>query len=195
MIKLLSAAGDSAHPARDKAIIAVMMGMGLRRLEVANLNVEDVVIEADHSGYAHIHGKRTKANKTGERDAAFDAATGRILVAYLDQSDVQSGPLFRNPQGERLSTQGVYRATKSLIRAAGIESEVQACHDLRRAFATYSARHRRGTDNADRRRRQLGHSKFSQTAEYELLDVEDLRVDFISPLGVMSEGVLGIDPY
>jgi integrase/recombinase XerD len=193
LCKLLAAAGNSAHPSRDKAMIAMMMGMGLRRGEVVNLNVEDVVIEADYSGYAHVQGKRTKANATGERDAAFDAPTGRVIAAHLDLSGLSSGPLFRNPQDNRLSSQGVYRSTKALIEAAGLEMEVQACHDLRRAFTTYAARHRKGTDAADRLRRQLGHASYSQTADYALLDVEDLRVDFISPLGVMSDGVLGLN--
>jgi site-specific recombinase XerD len=192
LIKLLSAAGNSTHAARDRCMLAMMMGMGLRRIEVVNLNVEDVVIEADSSGYAHVTGKRTKANKTGERDAAFDAATGKVIAAYLDASDATSGPLFRNAQGHRLSAMGVYRSTKALIEEAGLEDEVQACHDLRRAFTTYAARHRKGTDAADRLRRQLGHASYSQTAEYALLDVEDLRVDFISPLAVMSDGVLGL---
>ena len=195
LIKLLTVAAVSSQAIRDKAILAVMMGMGLRRIEVYHLNVEDVTIEADYSGYARVVGKRTIANATGERYAAFDAATGKLLAAHLDACGHSSGPLFRNPQEERLSTQGIYRVTKAMIEAAGVEKEVQACHDLRRAFATYSARHRKGTDNADRRRRQLGHAKFSQTAEYELLDVEDLREDFISPLGAMNEGILGIDPY
>lgn len=195
LVKLLTVAGDSAHASRDKAMLAIMMGMGLRRIEVYHLNIEDVTIEADYSGYAHVHGKRTIANTSGERDAAFDSATGRIIAAHLDKEGYLRGPLFRNPQGHRLSVQGIYRSTKALIEMAGLADEVQACHDLRRAFTTYTARQRKGTDAADRLRRQLGHASYSQTAEYALLDVEDLRIDFISPLGVMSDGVLGIEDY
>lgn len=195
LARLMEEAGNSQFPLRDKAMLAMMMGMGLRRIEIVNLNVEDVIIEADLSGYAHVTGKRTPANPDGQRDAVFDTFTGRLITAHLDHMTESHGPLFLTSIGTRMNTQAVYRATKRLIEAAKLDGQITACHDLRRAFATFSARHRRGTDNADRRRRQLGHAKFSQTAEYELLDVEDLRVDFVSPLSWMSDGVLGIEDY
>jgi integrase/recombinase XerD len=190
LVRLLEEAGDSATGSRDRAMIAMLMGMGLRRGEIVNLNVEDVVVEADRSGYAHIHGKRTKANALGERDAAFDAATGRILVAYLDATNYRHGPLFRGPSNKRLSAQGVYRRVKTIIERAGLEDQIIACHDLRRAFTTYYARNRRGSDSADRLRRQLGHASYSQTADYALLDVDDIRKDLISPVSLASDGLI-----
>lgn len=190
LMRLLGEAGNSPQAPRDRAIVAMMMGMGLRRIEIVNLNVEDVVIEGDLSGYAHVVGKSTRANDSGKREAAFDAATGRIISAHLDAVDYAKGALFRTTLGTRMNGQAVYRATKRLIEAAGLQEEIQACHDLRRAFTTFVARNRRGTDGADRLRRQLGHASYSQTAEYALLDVEDLRVDFISPLRVMPKSIL-----
>lgn len=191
LMRLLSAAGHSPQAPRDRAMLAMMMGMGLRRIEIVNLNVEDVVIEADLSGYAHVIGKSTRANNSGERDAAFDEATGRIIAAHLDAAAYTKGPLFRTTKDTRMNAQAVYRATKRLIEAAGLEEELQACHDLRRAFATFVSRNRRGTDGADRLRRQLGHTSYSQTADYALLDVDDLRVDFISPVRFMPKSILG----
>lgn len=190
LMQLLSAAGNSANASRDRAMLAMMMGMGLRRVEIVNLNVEDVTIEADGSGYAKVIGKSTKANESGERDAAFDAATGQLIRVHMDSVEYERGALFRTSKGTRMNGQAVYRATKKLIEAAGLEEEIQACHDLRRAFATFVQRNRKGTDGADRLRRQLGHKSFTQTAEYALLDVEDLRVDFISPLRFMPPSVL-----
>ena len=190
LVRLLEEAGDSATGSRDRAIIAMLMGMGLRRGEVVNLNVEDVVVEADRSGYAHVHGKRTKANASGERDAAFDAATGRIVVAYLDGANYRHGPLFRGPSNKRLSAQGVYRRVKTIIERAGLSNQIIACHDLRRAFTTYYARNRRGSDAADRLRRQLGHASYSQTADYALLDVDDIRKDLISPVSLASDSLV-----
>ena len=187
LMRLLTEAGNSRKGMRDRAMIAMFIGMGLRRGEICNLNVEDVIIEADLSGYADVTGKRTKANPSGKRDAAFDAATGRIVVAYLDSTVYTHGPLFRNPMDERLTTQGVYDRVKDIIKRSGLEDQVQACHDLRRAFATHTARRQRGPDAADRLRRQLGHAKYDQTAEYTLLDVDDIRVDFVSPVAMMPE--------
>jgi integrase/recombinase XerD len=190
LVRLLEEAGDSATGSRDRAMIAMLMGMGLRRGEIVNLNVEDVVIEADSSGYAHVHGKRTKANADGSRDAAFDAATGRILVAYLDATSYRHGPLFRGPSNRRLSAQGVYRRVKTIIERAGLSDQIIACHDLRRAFTTYYARNRRGSDSADRLRRQLGHASYSQTADYALLDVDDIRKDLISPVSLAGDALI-----
>ncbi len=190
LVRLLEEAGDSATGSRDRAMIAMLMGMGLRRGEIVNLNVEDVVIEADSSGYAHVHGKRTKANADGSRDAAFDAATGRILVSYLDATNFRHGPLFRGPSNRRLSAQGVYRRVKTIIERAGLSDQIIACHDLRRAFTTYYARNRRGSDSADRLRRQLGHASYSQTADYALLDVDDIRKDLISPVSLAGDSLI-----
>ena len=65
-----------------------------------------------------------------------------------------------------------------------------ACHDLRRAFTTYYARNRRGSDSADRLRRQLGHASYNQTADYALLDVDDIRKDLISPVSLASDALI-----
>lgn len=190
LTRLLLEAGYSPLATRDRAMIALFIGMGLRRGEVVNLNIEDVVIEADMSGYARVVGKKTRANPTGRRDAAFDSATGKILAAHLDAMPARFGALFRGMSNKRLSAQGVYRRVKLLIERAGLEDQIQACHDLRRAFATYYARTRRGSDSADRLRRQLGHASYSQTTEYQLLDVDDIRRDLVSPVAFVIDEVL-----
>lgn len=189
LLRLLEAAGAGPHPGRDRAILGMLIGMGLRRAEVAGLNVEDVVIEADQSGYVTVLGKRTRANPTGRRAAAFDAATGHLLVAYLDASQVTAGPLFCSRRGVRLTSQGLYKAVKRAIRAAGLEGQIVGPHDLRRAFATFYARERPGTTSADLLRRQLGHASYSQTSQYSLLEVDDIRADLVSPLADLGPGV------
>ena len=186
LLRLLEAAGAGPHPGRDRAILAMLIGMGLRRAEVAGLNVEDVVVEADLSGYVTVVGKRTRANPTGTRAAAFDSATGRLVVAHLDASGLTTGPLFCSRRGVRLSNQGLYKAVKRAIQAAGLASQIVGPHDLRRAFATHYARERKGAGSADLLRRQLGHAHYSQTSQYSLLEVDDIREDLVSPLARMG---------
>jgi integrase/recombinase XerD len=186
--RLLEVAGQGLDPLRDRAIIAMLMGMGLRRLELSNLNIEELVIEADYSGYAlGVVGKRTKANPTGEREAAFDSATGKIIVAYLDSCGRSNGPLFVGKRGNRLSGSGIYRMVKLVIAKAELESQIVGPHDLRRAFATYYRRSRKDKISADLLRRQLGHASYSQTDEYTLLEIDDIRVDLVSPLSLLDE--------
>lgn len=183
--KLLEIAGQGREPLRDRAIVAMLMGMGLRRAELSRLDIEEVVIEANFSGYAPVVGKRTKANPSGEREAAFDSATGKIIVAYLDAEGRSSGPLFASQRGIRLTGQGIYLMLKKIIAKANLQNEIIGPHDLRRAFATYYRRARGDKQSADLLRRQLGHAGYSQTDEYTLLDVNDIRIDMVSPVALI----------
>lgn len=184
---LLNDASNSYIAGRDRAILTVFIGMGLRRGEVANLDVEDLVFMADHSGYAAIHGKRTRAKGDGFREAAFDKATGEILIIYLDSMGYQRGPLFRGRTNERLTAQGVYKVVKRLVKHANLEEYIQGCHDLRRAFATHVARNRKGKESTKLLKEQMGHTSYAHTADkYILTDVEDIRVDLVSPIAMMG---------
>lgn len=186
--RLMDAAARSHFAARDRAILAMLMGAGLRRAEAARLDVGDVVLDADGSGTAHVVGKRTKARADGERDVAIDTASGVIVRLYMDASGLVDGPLFRGRGGKRLTAMGIYKIVKRLIADAGLEDRIQACHDLRRAFTTWYLRMNRngGTFNARLLQEQLGHSSFNTTAQYLLPDVEDIRESMVSPVSLMS---------
>lgn len=164
----------------------MLMGMGLRRAELSSLNIEDVVVMPDYSGQANLVGKRTKANADGKRAAAFDSATGEILVAYLKTIKHTSGPLFRGKHWKygRLTGQGVYGVVKKAIARAALAAQIVGPHDLRRAFATYYRRNRKSS--GDLIRRQLGHASYTQTDEYTLLEVDDIRLDIVSPIALMA---------
>lgn len=179
--RLLDAAGDGANPPRDRAILAMLIGMGLRRAEIANLDVESMTFDEDGSGYADVTGKRTRAKPTGKRQAAFDSTTGECIAAHLAAAGYKDGPLFRNRFRQRIGAYGVYKIVKAAIRRAGLEGEIQACHDLRRAFATHHFRQRK--DKA-LLQRQLGHVKYATTDTYTLLDINDIRREIVSPLSV-----------
>ena len=182
--RLLVAGAHSSNPLRDQAMLATMIGMGLRRAEVRNLDVGSVVFDDDLSGYANVVGKRTTANASGERVAAFDRATGAYIAAHLYAAGYTDGPLFRNRHGYRISCTAVNVIVRTAIRRAGLEGEVKGCHDLRRAFAT---NYRRQHGDKELLRRQLGHAKYETTDRlYTLLDVEDLRLGLVSPMASMT---------
>lgn len=186
LLRLLAECDNSPRRIRDRAIIAIFVGMGLRCVEVTNLNVENLEFEPDFSGHAHVVGKRTKANTSGKRECAFEAATGKMIAEHVATLGVASGPLFVSYRGIPMAVYTLYGIVKKLIKRAGLEDRIQACHDLRRAFATYHARNRPGSDSAHKRQLQLGHAKYSQTAEYELFDVEDIRRDIVSPMSLLE---------
>lgn len=183
-LALLTEAGNSRFRTRDQAMIAMLVGMGLRRSEVSGVDIERIVFYADASGYVHVYGKRTKANPTGERNAAFDSATGNIILAHLDAYGYTYGPLFRNRFGERLTPTGVHQTVKTIISRANLDKEIRSSHDLRRGFTTYWARSKPGPESADLRRRQLGHANYSQTTEYTLYEVDDIREQLVSAVSL-----------
>lgn len=185
--RLLEVVAAGPTPLRNKAVVALLMGMGLRRAEVSRLDIEDVLIYADYSGTAQIHGKRTKANPLGEREAAFDSATGKILMAYLDDCGRSSGPLFLGQRRRRLAGHGIYTMLKKAIAKANLDTQIIGPHDLRRAFATIYRRTRKGQSSADLLQRQLGHASYEQTSEYTLLNVDDIRADIVSPMSLFAQ--------
>lgn len=183
---LMAVAAASSLPLRNQALLALLIGAGLRRKECHLLDVEHLTFYADGTGKAVVTGKRTKRNLTGVRTVALDTATCAYLAAHLVEID-STGPVFRNAHtGKRLTCLGVYKAVESVIHAAGLADEIEGCHDLRRAFAHHFATLRPGATYADMLRRQLGHARYSQTADYTLLGVDDLRAHIVSPLALFG---------
>ena len=180
--RLLSAAGQSTKPARDRAILALFLGTGLRRGELAGLNVQDVILYANQAGRLLVQKTKTRQ----PREAVFGSRAGEYLAVYLDAEGRTSGPLFVGYPGHRLSTQGVYNVVKSAIRRAGLDQEIQGPHDLRRAFVTVWMRGRRSLPNAQILSLQVGHTDPKMTLHYSLQTVEDVEESYISPLDLMG---------
>lgn len=197
--QLLEAAGESPAPNRDAAIVALLIGTGMRIGECAKLRIEDIQFNADGSGIAVVYGKRSLASRdSGRREVAFDRITGGYLTNYLDAlrlyTDIKTGAAWRSLRGlAPLTQQGVHKAVKRAIKNAGLDGQIKGAHDLRRAFATHWARliitefGEIPGPMADLLRRQLGHKSYAVTAErYALLTSEDIRANIRSPLAFMS---------
>jgi site-specific recombinase XerD len=128
----ICAADASAAGARDAALIALLKVGGLRRAEVASLQLSDY--DAD-TGTLLIHGKRNKTRSlpiedTGAKDALAD-------WLYLRGS--APGPLFtRILKGGRVTREGVTDQGIYWIlhkRGAQARTATFTPHDLRRTFA------------------------------------------------------------
>lgn len=105
----------------------------------------------------------------------------RDRMRYLDETGVTTGPMWKVGFWSELTGQGVYQVVKRAVARAGLDDHIQGPHDLRRAFATILGKmHPNNPMRADMIRRQLGHAHYSQTADYTLLDADDIRLD--SPL-------------
>ena len=191
--RLIAAA--EASGVRDMAILAVLLGTGIRRAEASGLDVTDVVMYADMAGTLTVqHAKKVRKRIVQARLVAFDSATGHYLAKWLDHLP-PAGPLFPSShtgcEEERLTPQGIYKVIRRLIGDAGLGGVIQGPHDLRRLFATTFARYRRGAGFDSLLSRQLGHSAYSMTAQYVLADVNDIRESLVTPLSVVRNGNSG----
>jgi integrase/recombinase XerC len=161
------AVGGATRP-RDVAILELLYASGLRVSELSGLDV-DALDRAD--GTVRVHGKGGK-----ERIVPYGAQAARALEAWLGTRGEQSGPLFTNPRGRRLSVRSVHTIVRRWARAAGITRRVSP-HTLRHTFATHLL-----DRGADLRMIQelLGHSRLSTTQRYthvasdQLMKVYDL---------------------
>lgn len=181
--RLMQAAARSRNALRDVTILMFFIGTGCRVSEVAGLTIENVHFEADCSGTALVTGKRTKANRSGQRTIAFDATTGQCIKDYLTIYGIQAGPLWLSADDVPLNDRGIYVMVKRLTEWAGLRGKVRGCHDLRRCFATLTVQ--QNASNPlwwDLLRRQLGHAHFTQTAQYIIHTPDDIRKALRSPL-------------
>lgn len=132
------AADESPTGVRDAALIALFKIAGLRRAEMAALNLEDYD-QTTHN--LTIHGKRNKTRVVPVEDAGALAALGDWLYLLCNDGARQPlrGPLFtRIMKGgtitqERLTDQGIYHILDTRRQAAHIAPFTP--HDLRRTFA------------------------------------------------------------
>ncbi|MGB5052023.1 MAG: site-specific integrase [Caldilineaceae bacterium] len=186
LARLMEAAGQSFRPVRDQAILAVLIGTGMRRAECAGLSVEDVEFYADGGGEIAIH--QAKLDKP--RRVAFDAVCGEYLLLLLDELGRQAGPLFTEWKDRRLSAKGVGEAVKRALRAAGLDQRGRGAHDLRRYFTTDWQRHRRSLGDGELLSMQLGHtgkSAQSMSVYYSRQTFDDLQSGFTSPLSRLKK--------
>lgn len=183
--RLLKATSRSQQPTRDGAIVALLIGTGIRRAECAGLDIPDLKFDGDGSGTAHVRQTKRVRGRGRGRVVAFDTATGRRLLAWLYATDRQVGPLFIGAAG-RLSNQSVYRVVRRAAERAGLESSCTP-HDLRRAFITHWRR-TQSTEATDHLLHlQVGHADDSMTRRYSLQEIEDVRRALTSPMSLISE--------
>lgn len=181
---LLHACWRMSFPLRNRAIVAVLAGTGLRREEAASLQIEGVQLLADGAGY--LAPTVTKNDKA--RLVAFDADTGAYLRQWLSLLDYEVGPLFPSrKRGKALSPDGLYKVVLDAATLAGVNVET---HDLRRLFATTWTKVLPGAGYGKLLQIQLGHASYATTALYTLQQVDEvlavLRGAPVSPLARLN---------
>jgi len=166
--------GDDFGSSRDKAILEVFYGGGLRPSELAGLNLKDLELaQGALPGWGK--GDQETLAFLGEPDKAALSAylplRPRILAQH--QTDGETA-LFLNSRGRRLSTRGVARVVAKWVRLSGLSPGLTP-HGLRHSFATHLLE-----GKADLRAVQelLGHASISTTGRYTHLNLDYLMEEY-----------------
>ena len=154
---------------RDRAMLELAYGAGLRVSEWIGLAVKDVLLE---DGLVRVFGKGSKERLVPIGRSAIGAVAVyvRELRPILERGNGQ-GILFLNAQGRPLSRMGAWKILRKYVTLAGIEKDVSP-HTLRHSFATHLLE-----GGADLRAVQemLGHADIATTQIYTHVDREYLR--------------------
>ncbi|WP_434622546.1 tyrosine-type recombinase/integrase [Tabrizicola sp. M-4] len=145
---LLDATGPGLRGLRDRAILLLGWSSGgRRRSEIVSFNVEDVdLTELDARGIVWLRLIATKTTAKGKTPRlVLKGAAARAVVAWLDATDLKSGPLFRKITAQetlsqrRLTADAVAQILRRLIATAGLPEGFATPHGLRSGFLTQAA--------------------------------------------------------
>jgi integrase/recombinase XerD len=170
-----AAAGDDPAARRDRAILEVLYGTGMRVSELAGLSLSDLGSE---TGLVRVLGKGSKERLVPLGRSAVGALDDWLAPGgrpgftprrWARRGDAEA--VFLNARGGRLTRQGIWGVLKKRARAAGLEDKVHP-HVLRHSCATHMLTH-----GADIRVVQelLGHVSIGTTQIYTKVSLDHLR--------------------
>ena len=147
---------------RDRAVLAVLIGCGLRRAEAAILSVSHIQQREGRWVIVDIVGKRDKMRTVPMPSWAKATIDSWTFAARIDE-----GFIFRrvnkggNLMGERMTEQAIYNIVVGY--AEKLEKQGIAPHDLRRTFAKLA---HKGGSPIDQIQLSLGHDSIQTTEKY-----------------------------
>jgi integrase/recombinase XerC len=156
----------AAFPERDRLILELLYGCGIRNSELTGINLDHIRLSAEA---ILIRGKGKK-----ERYVPFGESVKVALAAYLPVRQrilvgkINTSALLINQRGGPLTTRSVGRIVKKIAVAKGLSPDVHP-HTLRHAFGTHMLE-----EGADLRAIQemLGHERLSTTQRYTQLSIK-----------------------
>lgn len=161
---------STAEGHRNKAIIEVMYGCGLRVSEVVNLKISQLFF---NDGFIRVIGKGDKERLVPIGETAIKAIqlysegqrqTVKIKRGFEDY-------LFLNRRGGKLTREMIFVIVKDLAEKAGIQKNISP-HTFRHSFATHLIE---GGANLRAVQDMLGHESITTTEIYTHLDKEYIK--------------------
>ena len=157
--------GKDPRDLRDRAMLELLYGCGLRVSELCDLKLEDFPADGE---LVRVFGKGSK-----ERVVPLGGAAGRALAAYLASSrgsfarDLNEQHVFLTRLGKKFTRQGVFKILKERAVNADIDPKRLSPHVLRHCFASHMLQ--RGADIRSIQE-MLGHADIGTTQIYTHVD-------------------------
>ena len=159
---------------RNKAIIEIIYGCGLRVSELTNLLLSNLFLK---QGYIKIVGKGNKERLSPIGSLAIDSLNDFLTNVRpgLKINNKFSDHVFINNRGTSLSRSMIFKMIKKYTLKANINKDISP-HSLRHSFATHLVE---GGANLRAVQEILGHSSITTTEIYTHLDSDYLRSNLI----------------
>lgn len=159
---------------RDRAMMEVLYGCGLRVSELIGLEISRTYLD---DGFLIVRGKGNKERMVPMSETSIEEIKG--WLADRERMKVKPGDeniLFLNRRGGRLTRQRAFQIVKGLAEAAGVRKTISP-HTLRHSFATHLLE---GGANLRAIQQMLGHESIATTQIYIHLDASTLRSDILA---------------
>jgi site-specific recombinase XerD len=147
---------------RDRAILSVLIGCGLRRAEVSILSFSHIQQRESRWAIVDIVGKRDKM-----RTVPMPSWAKSAIDSWLYSTNIEDGFVFRrvnkgdNLMGNGITEQAVYNVV--VHYSEKLKNQGIAPHDLRRTFAKLA---HKGGSPIDQIQLSLGHDSIQTTEKY-----------------------------
>jgi site-specific recombinase XerD len=180
MGEILNAPDDAKmRGKRDRAVLALLSGAGLRREELAGLTVEHIQQREGRWVIVDIRGKRNKL-----RTIPIAAWVKTLVDRWCDAAGIASGPVVAQLSkggsitADATTTKAIFRVVRKYGRAIG--KPTLAPHDLRRTYAKLA---RGAGAPLEQIQITLGHESLDTTKRYigSELDYQNAPGDFLKP--------------
>ena len=158
---------------RDRAILEVLYGCGLRVSEAVSLKLRDLYLG---EGYLRVIGKGNKQRLVPMGEMAVAALEAHLQDrAAVPASREDEDYVFLNCNGKPLSRVSMFNIVKKQAMIAGVHKEISP-HSFRHSFATHLVE-----GGADLRvvQEMLGHSSILTTEIYTHLDRSTWQADVL----------------
>ncbi len=156
---------------RNKAMLELMYGSGLRVNELINLTINNLDFE---NALIRIIGKGSKERIVPLSEYSIDAIKDYLEKRPTLLKKTSTEALFLNNHGKQITRQGFFKFIKNLLKTKGITKDISP-HTLRHSFATHLLK-----AGVDLRSIQelMGHSDITTTRIYTHITNDKVSDDY-----------------